>query len=68
MYATLKASSAITVHVLTSVILHTYRGQFDWQNLVSMNMRGRGDQSSSNEIACYNEVIFNTKDVLLGIF
>jgi len=27
---------------------------------------GRGDQSSSNEIACYNKILFNLNDVILG--
>ena len=28
---------------------------------------GRGDESSSNEIACYNEILFNNNDVILGL-
>jgi len=27
---------------------------------------GRGDQSSSNEIACYNKILFNLNDVIQG--
>jgi len=27
---------------------------------------GRGDQSSSNDIACYNQILFNLIDVILG--
>jgi len=29
---------------------------------------GRGDQSSSNEIACYNKKLFNLNDLITGIF
>ena len=35
------ASSATTV--LSSVTLHTYRGKFDWQNLVFVNMHEVGE-------------------------
>ena len=37
---------------LHSIIL--YCRQFDWQNIFFMNMHEASDQSSSNEIACYN--------------
>jgi len=41
--------------VLSSVTLHTYRGQFNWQNLVFKNMHEAGETNLfSNEIACYN--------------
>jgi len=36
-------SSATTV--LSSGTLHTYQGQFDWQNLVFMNMHEAGETS-----------------------
>jgi len=35
------SSSAITV--LFSITLHTYRGEFDWQNIVFMNMYEAGE-------------------------
>ena len=37
----LSEESAITLH--SSVTLHTYRGHFDWQNLVFMNMHETGE-------------------------
>ena len=39
---TCSVSSSLTT-VLSSVTLHTYRGQFDWQNLVFMNMHEAGE-------------------------
>jgi len=40
-YISVKASSAPTV--LYSITLHTYRGKFDQQNLVFMNMHEAGE-------------------------
>ena len=54
-----KSFSATTV--LSSVTLHTYRGQFDWQTIVFMNMceAGGGGNKSLHEISCYNKILFS---------
>jgi len=57
-----------TTTELSSVTLHEYRWQFYWQNIVFMNIYEAGETDlSSNEIACYNKILFNLNDVIVGL-
>jgi len=38
-----KQNTSLETTVLSSVTTHTYRGQFEWQNLVFMNMHEAGE-------------------------
>ena len=57
-------TSAITV--LSFVTLHTHRGQFDWQNLVFMNMH-EAQETNLLPMGSYvsNKKIFNNNDAIL---
>jgi len=52
----------------THSALFRYTLYIPWENWLAFHEYacGRGDQSSSNEIACYNKILFNLLEVLLG--
>ena len=57
--------SSLATTVLSSVTLHTYRGKFDWQNLVFMTMHEAGEINLL-PMKSHKKKLFNNNGVILG--